>query len=398
MIKIRNAIAIISLILYIWAPIVHAGFLVVGNRNGSQDSPDNLTFPLLPYSSTGAVLTPGSTLQDTGINLPIATFDSRGGLFCKDALFYSRYTFKLSHNLVPGPVFNGHQLFKTSLQGLYFDVQIIDLRGAYSTFSPNTFYLSNNSQITKAKFTESCGSYYYEIGGVIFNFQVRYYTDATFQHAQDRSNSNSFLATFASNGNIPGAPFPGPGMRFENDAGSGSYWTISLPSQLYISPPTCYATAVSGPHTSGNTVDLGTWASSEVQNNLTPARPFNIELSGCLKTTKATFRLTTNVPAPLAPHLLGNALTESSAAQGAGVKIVGLGGPGYELQANNTSSTYPIGLTYSGESYAEYVNGKIAMTGSQMSVPFTAQLVRAGNATVKPGSFKASAIFTVSYN
>ena len=395
MIKLHKVITVISLLFYLWPSMTLAGFLVVGKRNGSHSSPDNLTFPLLPYSSTGAVLIPTPTLQDTGINLPITTFDSRSGLFCKDAALYSRYTFKLSHNLVPGPVFNGHQLYKTSLQGLYFDVEIIDLKGAYSTFSPGTFFLPQNSITTKANFTAYCGISYYEIGGVIFNFKVRYYTDASFQHAQDRSNSNNFMATFAASGNIPGAPFSGPGMRFENNAGDGSYWTISLPSQLYISPPTCYASMVTGPYTSGGTVNLGTWASAEVQNGLADVRPFNIVLSGCLKTSKATFRLTTNTPSAEDSNLLGNTLSGASAAKGAGVKV--MTDIGSHLLANKSSSTYVLGVSYSPLTYAEYVNGRIAATGSSRDVPFLAQLVRAGNATVKAGSFRASAIFTVSY-
>ncbi|MEY7630441.1 MULTISPECIES: fimbrial protein [Enterobacter] len=106
--------------------------------------------------------------------------------------------------------------------------------------------------------------------------------------------------------------------------------------------------------------------------------PFSIHLNSCTSTTKFTTKLTTTKLTGTGNDLLGNTLT--SGAEGAGVRIMYNGNS--QLIPNNANSSYIMtDTTVPGSTQINYV----------------AQLVANGS-TVKPGAFKATGVFTLSYD
>ncbi|XRP71472.1 fimbrial protein [Enterobacter hormaechei] len=106
--------------------------------------------------------------------------------------------------------------------------------------------------------------------------------------------------------------------------------------------------------------------------------PFSISLSNCTSVANITTKLTTSKLTGKNNDLLGNTL--SSGAEGAGVKIMYNGTS--QLLPNNPDSSYVI---------TDY------QTPESKQINYVAQLVANGS-TVKPGSFKATGVFTLSYD
>lgn len=155
-------------------------------------------------------------------------------------------------------------------------------------------------------------------------------------------------------------------------------WTFIVNESSFQIPivlPTCDTVMLSN---GGNDVDLGDYYVSDIKNNHIRDIPFAIQVSNCTSVATFTTKLTATNVTGASSDLLGNTLT--SAAEGAGVKIVYDGTT--QLIPNSAASAYA--LTDS------------AIPGSK-EIGFTAQLVSNGS-TVKPGSFKATGVFTLSYD
>lgn len=155
-------------------------------------------------------------------------------------------------------------------------------------------------------------------------------------------------------------------------------WTFVVNENSFQIPivlPTCDTAILSN---GTNTVDLGEYYVSDIKNNRVKDVPFSINLDNCTSVAKFTTKLTTTKLTGTKNDLLGNTL--SAGAEGAGVKIMYNGTS--QLMPNNPSSTYVI---------TDY-----STPGSQQ-INYVAQLVANGS-TVKPGSFKATGVFTLSYD
>ncbi len=145
--------------------------------------------------------------------------------------------------------------------------------------------------------------------------------------------------------------------------------------QIPIVLPTCDIAMLSD---GTDTVNLGDYFVSDIKNNNVKDVPFSIHLNSCTSTTKFTTKLTTTTLTGTGNDLLGNTLT--SGAEGAGVRIMYNGNS--QLIPNNANSTYIMtDNTVPGSTQIDYV----------------AQLVANGS-TVKPGAFKATGVFTLSYD
>lgn len=155
-------------------------------------------------------------------------------------------------------------------------------------------------------------------------------------------------------------------------------WTFMVDENSFQIPvvlPTCDTAMVSG---GSNTINLGDYYVSDIKNNNVKDIPFTIELSDCTSTAKFTTKLTATKVTGTNNDLLANTL--SSEAEGAGVKIIYNGTS--QLIPNNANSTY-------------IVNDEKVPNWKDINL--IARLVPNGS-TVKPGSFKATGTFTLSYD
>lgn len=155
-------------------------------------------------------------------------------------------------------------------------------------------------------------------------------------------------------------------------------WTFMVNESSFQIPivlPTCDTAMLSN---GTNTVDLGEYYASDIKNNRVKDVPFSISLDNCTSVANFTTKLTTTKLTGTNNDLLGNTL--SSGAEGAGVRIMYNGTS--QLMPNNPNSTYVV-TDYS------------TPVGKQIN--YVAQLVADGS-TVKPGSFKATGVFTLSYD
>lgn len=156
-------------------------------------------------------------------------------------------------------------------------------------------------------------------------------------------------------------------------------WTFLINESSFQIPivlPTCDTAMITG---GSNTVNLGDYFASDIKNNKVKNVPFAIELSDCTSAARFTTKLTTTKATGTNNDLLGNTL--SSAAEGAGVKILYNNGT-TQLIPNNSNSSYVITDDYVPE---------------WKQIDFIAQLVANGS-PVKPGAFKATGTFTISYD
>lgn len=156
-------------------------------------------------------------------------------------------------------------------------------------------------------------------------------------------------------------------------------WTFMVDENSFQIPivlPTCDTAMIAG---GSNTVNLGDYFASDIKNNKVKNVPFTIELSDCTSAAKFTTKLTTTKATGTNNDLLGNTL--SSEAEGAGVKILYNNGT-TQLIPNNSNSSYVITDDY---------------VPDWKQIDFIAQLVANGS-TVKPGAFKATGTFTLSYD
>lgn len=156
-------------------------------------------------------------------------------------------------------------------------------------------------------------------------------------------------------------------------------WTFMVDENSFQIPivlPTCDTAMITG---GSNTVNLGDYFASDIKNNKVKDVPFAIELSDCTSAAKFTTKLTTTKATGTNNDLLANTL--SSEAEGAGVKILYNNGTS-QLIPNNSNSSYVI----TDDNVPDW-----------KQIDFIAQLVANGS-TVKPGAFKATGTFTLSYD
>lgn len=295
-----------------------------------------------------------------------------------------------SHFIKSPYIYNGHQLLKTNMQGLYFTMRMYNL-WSYATTSPDDFYIGDTNPQSLNLHSTSCPSdlgWYQTLGGLVSNIDIDFYNDATFD--PDTSGSIALLSDttyyYALKNQSPGG----------NLNTHTIFQTFNM-GNVTLTSPTCTSAILSGSSVSkGDTVGLGEYSSKEVIDGVNGV-PFSIVLKGCYRVTNIEVKLTTGAPA-VSTSLLGNSLT-TDAASGVGVEIKGESNSHYPevvLKPNDASSIY--------KAYGDNPDTSNGIIGSNASgspsdqtLNFTATLKQDGNQQIQGGDFKATGVFSITY-
>lgn len=254
----------------------------------------------------------------------------------------------------------GRAMFETNIPGIYYSVRV---HTAESDGGMGGYFAMNTTGWTTVASSGKSDPW----DEKWINTSVQIYIDEGY-----RGNPNKETSI---------RPKPGTlgkmGIGNPNDS-DNQPWTFVVNEDSFQIPivlPTCDMAMLSD---GTNNVNLGEYYVSDIKNNRVKDIPFSISLSNCTGVANITTKLTTSKLTGKNNDLLGNTL--SSGAEGAGVRIMYNGTS--QLLPNNPDSSYVI---------TDY------QTPESKQINYVAQLVANGN-TVKPGSFKATGVFTLSYD
>ncbi|HGY7536377.1 TPA: fimbrial protein, partial [Escherichia coli] len=174
-------------------------------------------------------------------------------------------------------------------------------------------------------------------------------------------------------------------------------------TDINIQLPTCFTSILLGESVTRSTVNLGEYTVGQITSDSATPVNFQISLQNCVRISSIKTKLKSNVVGVNNPLLLGNTLTGTDDAKGAGVLIEGLpnskNSQNFTLKPNDETSSYNDAEDDPGENNGIYnpdypnANGRT----TTQDLKFQATLKRDGNATVKPGGFKATSTFQVTY-
>lgn len=249
-----------------------------------------------------------------------------------------------------------HAIYKTNIPGVVYTVRIQTTDGYGGYFYDNTTSYAN---VGRDDGVEGNWNNKKFIATIVVSVNNDFHgnpTDETTIHPQTGTLGKMSLGYNTDSNNKP--------------------WTFAVNESSFSIPvtlPTCDIAALS---TGENTVDMGEYYLSEIKSNNARKVPFTISASNCTSVASIITKVTSTT-------LTGNGLllgnTISGEASGMGVKI--FGNDGLALVPNNTTSTY----TQTDTSIPGTIN-----------LNFTAQMVPDGG-IFKAGEFKATSIFTLSY-
>ncbi len=167
---------------------------------------------------------------------------------------------QLTHNYISaGKSYNGHPLYKTSIPGFYFTIEMTFLQPAENMTS-STFWFDKTSTPITSEFTEfpsACSrtNVYSNLGKLMYGLKIYAYVDSDF--APTEAQLQSF--TLSKNGDSdfyidnPGSGLSNYKMKFNLAAtGLKAVW------------PTCSASTISGTNVSGSTVKLGSFYPKQI--------------------------------------------------------------------------------------------------------------------------------------
>ncbi|WP_149025964.1 hypothetical protein [Escherichia sp. B1147] len=401
MIIVRAAMILLFLANTIVTAPATAAELTYGKQNNEGD-PGFFQGLLRPFNRTGAVIAPTTSTTPiyTGLERSGGTYNSGGGVYCYFAKPSNRTN--VIHNLVPatGKVFDGAQLFKTSRQGLYFSVKVINLSVPEAVYSPADFYLIDGILKINAN-GENCLQDR-NTRNLQLDISVRYYIDNTFSPTPD--NNGEYMSDFEVSWLLQPIGYDrtsnGPAIVFESSTGLGVYLALQLSTtSFYVSGPTCYSTVlVQNEYTDlNNNVWLGTYTTTEVKNNTTRQVPFQVQLNNCLSVKNIKVKLKSSDVSLNDVTLLGNSYgSASGAAQGAAVAVYAKSPSNTIIKLNaNSSNTYIESETDVWSS--DFINLDDITSGTSQTMNFLAQVVRDGQgATVTGGQLlsKGTLVFT----
>lgn len=290
---------------------------------------------------------------------------------------------------------DGHPIWKTNIQGLYFAMEVINVFIPFTTnLKPSSkFWLSGPFEISGTATDESCknssSGKVIIMGGVQLGFNVYLYADNTFTP----QSVISYLQ------------FPKSGYDFrvynQNAGGLGSghsiYFTLDL-TGFNMTWPTCAANSVTSNGKKGYTVDLGSYYPNAIINNQTKTVPFAINLMSCTYVNNIEIKLDSTNIGTQDKTLLSNGATDTPAS-GVGVRIEGLKNDvnaQMVLIPGDSNSIYKD--TNHNDGTASGDRGDNSDKGSATKdLNFQATLKQDGNATITPGQFKATGRFTIDY-
>ncbi|EBG3703326.1 fimbrial protein [Salmonella enterica] len=295
---------------------------------------------------------------------------------------------QLTHNYISaGKSYNGHPLYKTSIPGFYFTIEMTFLQPAENMTS-STFWFDKTSTPITSEFTEfpsACSrtNVYSNLGKLMYGLKIYAYVDSDF--APTEAQLQSF--TLSKNGDSdfyidnPGSGLSNYKMKFNLAAtGLKAVW------------PTCSASTISGTNVSGSTVKLGSFYPKQIMEGLSPTK-FQINLSSCQYINNIEVKLASNNVGTKNTSLLTNNSTSNTKASGIGVLIEGLKSSSSAqmvLKPNDSSSIYKDTTNNTGDGSP--------VGSATKSLYFQATLKPDGdNPTINPGDFKATAQFSITY-
>lgn len=322
-----------------------------------------------------------------------------GMVYCyKDDPNY--HAIRLFHNYISAGVSaNGHTLWKTNINGLYFVIELTTLFSAGVSTPQVPFWIdhpTNSGKDTQLTYTGSgdgCNysSVYYRLGGLQLGFKIHLYADQNFAPTAQQA-TNFQLSKNGGHGAVD--------FYFVNDTVAGSVKSkkinITIPATgMILAWPTCSASTVAGVGgtsvTNGNDVQLGNRLPKAIKDGLAPAK-FNINMTSCTYVHNIEVKLTSAKIGTNNKQLLANQET-TNAASGVGVLIEGLQSSSSAqmvIVPNNATSVYKDIMN---DPYNESEIGK----DSTKSLQFQATLKQDGSADIKPGKFRATGTFQITY-
>ncbi|MEG0098493.1 MAG: fimbrial protein [Citrobacter sp.] len=391
-----------------------AGSQIYYGKDGGGDEDTHLfIFPQGSVPVSAGKVT-GGIIKPLGVTL--LSSPSSGSVHCKDTHFPLNQTdAEIYHNLInSGKSYDGKPLFKTSIEGIYITVEVLNYSSPGMKFTPSSFTLPATGNIIIAgKITDAsqCKA------DQPINFQVRttYYLGDNYVPAiYDGSVSeayNPFMANIIRNDTLKTRGFgstnaPGFSVRASTQ-GLGYYLTVEFNSiSLMVTAPTCYANAVTGTNVKGNTVDFGNVLTTDISNGTSNSkRPFQIVLKDCVGVGNIVTKLSTTKTAN-SVRLLGNQQTYN-AAGGIGVKITGLNdsetGQAEQLYPNNSYSFYTEHESATNsDGWADINAIDVTHPGVEHTLNFEAQLVPdfvqdQPTPVITAGGFEATGTFSITY-
>ncbi|MBS5155209.1 MAG: fimbrial-like adhesin [Escherichia coli] len=337
------------------------------------------------------------------IELDSAGVDGDGVLFCNTSSSASGAPMTLEHKMVnSGKSYGGHQLFETTVPGLYYTLKISKIWTAWNTVaSINEFYIGEQDQyifsfnINNNTLQRYCNNYankegsYWAIGGIVQNLAIEFYTDQTFNPTANQQvglkTTSNYLYSFKSYN---------AGQNISSDY---IYIDFNLVN-LHITLPTCFTSALTGPTVSGSTVNLGEYTAGQISSNSASPVPFDISLQNCIRIRNIEAKMTSTKVGISNRQLLGNTLTSSDSATGVGVLIEGLPNSVHSqkviLEPNNNSSVYKDYESETDSSGGIYPEKD---RGTSQPLHFQATLKQDGSNQITPGEFKATSTFQITY-
>ncbi|WP_236942246.1 MULTISPECIES: fimbrial protein [unclassified Escherichia] len=326
---------------------------------------------------------------------------------------------ELYHNLInSGKQYGGKPLFKTTTQGVYVSVEILNFSSPGITFGIGAEHSLLADGTNKDEFSGHVVDPSQCTGYQQLTFQVRttYYLGSDYQPAiytggGGAGNYDSFKAEIDSNSTLDTRGFAStnsPGFSIRSSThGQGYYLVVEFRNLgLMITSPTCYADAVAGTNVKGNTVDFGNVLTTDISNGTSNSkRQFQIALKDCVGIGSIITKLSTTKTGN-SVRLLGNQQT-NNAAGGIGVKITGLNdsvtGKAEQLYPNNPYSVYTEYESATNSDGWIDVNAiDVTHPGVEHILDFEAQLVPdfvqdQPAPVITAGGFEATGTFSMTY-
>ncbi|EFG0978978.1 fimbrial protein [Escherichia marmotae] len=373
---------------------------VKGSSNQYKSTGPNADFNVSHTNSFGKTV---AVHKETGLR-EVAVYDwtgliSPGMVYCyKDDPTY--HAIQVFHNYISAGVSgDGHTLWKTNINGLYFVIELTTLSSAGVSTSVLPIWIdqpTNTGKDTQLRYDSGgsgCdyNSVYYRLGGLNMGFKIHLYADQNFAPtAQEATNFQ-----LSKNGGHGAVDFYFHNSDTPNQSHSKKI-NITIPATgMVLAWPTCSASTVAGVGgtsvTNGNDVQLGNHLPKAIKNGLAPAK-FNINMTSCTYVHNIEVKLTSAQIGTNNKQLLANQET-SNAASGVGVLIEGLQSSSSAqmvIAPNNTTSVYKdiMNDPYSGSDIGKQ---------STKSLQFQATLKQDGSADIRPGKFRATGTFQITY-
>ncbi|ASG89513.1 fimbrial protein [Salmonella enterica subsp. salamae] len=290
---------------------------------------------------------------------------------------------------------DGHDMWKTNVEGLYFAFEIYSLYTAWSTLNTSLpIWLDQTDTPIHFTPTDSlktaCNNTiintYAVVGGIGFSVRIHMYVDGNFK--PNRS-SNITDVDFL---HVDGYDFMFYNPTTPLDASHRIKFSFDT-SGFNAVWPSCTASTISGPNVKGSTLNFGSYYPKQIIDGL-DAVPFQINLSNCSYIKSIEVKLTSTAIGK-DTTLLSNTLTDDTAASGIGVLIQGVKNNNSNqmvLVPGDANSIYRQSPYATPDAYIDSANEYPTNTLS-----FLATLKHDSNKTITPGSFKATGTFQMTY-